>query len=183
MNLTFEAKAHEYRLDGVKIPSVSEILKVTGRHGGYGFGPTSAQRGTAVHKWCEIYDRGNASERDFNLSWDNVDEELKPFVEAYIKFSEEWPGGDWWWIEERVWSSDYLYAGTLDRRSPDVLLDIKTGSVADWHGLQLTAYDMCFEKRHKLFNLYLRSDGRYRLKEAKARPKQFLGLIREYNHR
>ena len=157
---------------------MSEILKVTGHHGGYGFGPTSAQRGTRVHKWCELYDAG---ELETLIS---IDDELIPFVEAYIAFRSDWHDVSWIAIEERVWSSDYLYAGTLDRRSAEVLLDIKTGSVADWHGLQLTAYDMCFETSHKkLFNLYLRSDGRYRLKEAKARPKQWLGMIREYNHR
>jgi hypothetical protein len=95
-----------------------------------GLDPKYATRGTNVHKITEDYDRGILNESI-------VPVELRGYLESWKLYRREHginydPNA----IERKLYDPTYLYAGTLDR--PDC--DIKSGTPAPWHILQLAAY-------------------------------------------
>lgn len=151
MQLEFFDEAHEYRLDGVKLPSVTEVL---------GFGKDrsripryTALFGSLVHKACE-YD-----------SQDDLDPDS--LVAQYIdgKWCDPWPRVLAWReyrtkqrrrvtdCELRVWGDidGLLYGATIDvvwGADPVVIDDLKTGQKRPAeHGPQVQAYARAYMQR------------------------------------
>ena len=80
--LTFDNSKHEYRFNGVVVPSVTQILKAVGLSD-YSYIPTgvlqiATERGTVVHKIIEWY------EQDI-LDASSIDPELKGYFESYLR--------------------------------------------------------------------------------------------------
>lgn len=169
--LTFDPEKHIYRVDGLKLPSVTDICKplVT-------FGEVSqevlrqaARRGSQVHEYAELIDYGMEA-NDLE-----VEPELVGYVTAYTRFLRDYKP-EWELIEKPLYSLDMGYAGTLDRYGiidgEKTIVDIKTSSSASratriaW-AVQLEAYlgllGCGFAKR---YNLWLKSDGNYQLISA-----------------
>jgi hypothetical protein len=138
MNLLFDEVTHTYWLDGKKIPSVTEILKDAGWIDTTWYKQSGTDRGTAVHEATEFIDRGDLDVEDFKS------EPWYGYIEAYMAFKRE-TGFEPVYIEEQLAHPEWKYAGTLDRigkiAGEVILLDIKTGAAANWHGIQLAAYD------------------------------------------
>lgn len=144
--LEFEPISHVYTLDGIQIPSVSEVLRFASREL---YGDTSAQameiaadRGTRVHAATEALDRNGSAD---------VDPDIEPYVRAYAKFLRD-NKINWRLIETHVVSMNRDYAGTIDRlgwlNEEKVLLDIKTTKTITarhkkLYAAQLTAYRDC----------------------------------------
>ena len=123
--LEFEEKTHTYRLDGVKIPSVSDITEclaaITYREVPPEIMAYAAERGTIIHRAAEELDmKGEVS----------VTGEYAPYVEAYANFLRD-KEPIWDMIEEPV-NNGTLYAGTPDRYGlmdgKHVIVDIKTAA-------------------------------------------------------
>lgn len=147
-------------------PRVTQILEATGI-ADYSRIPSSEiylQRGADIHMMCESVDKG---EPDY---WTGT--ELEGYVRAYIRFKEETlfrPE----LIEHPVYNEVRRYRGTLDRLGKfgdgrdKVLIDIKSGIVAEWVRLQTAAYAACLDFPEKMlrYGLQLRRDGNYRLSE------------------
>lgn len=169
--LTFDPEKHIYRVDGLKLPSVTDICKplVT-------FGEVSqevlrqaARRGSQVHEYAELIDYGMEA-NDLE-----VEPELVGYVTAYTRFLRDYKP-EWELIEKPLYSLDMGYAGTIDRYGiidgEKTIVDIKTSSSANratriaW-AVQLEAYlgllGCGFAKR---YNLWLKSDGSYQLISA-----------------
>lgn len=145
--LEFEPINHVYTLDGIQIPSVSEILRFASKEL---YANTSVQameiaadRGTRVHAATEALDRYGTAD---------IDPDIEPYVRAYAKFLRD---NDIRWesIEEHVVGRDEKgngeYAGTLDRfgivNKTWTLMDIKTTKTITarhkkLYAAQLTAY-------------------------------------------
>jgi hypothetical protein len=161
-------KTDLYQVDGIRVPSVTEILKIAGLIN-YDDAPSSLLErkrriGTEVHQWCEMIDQQM-------LEPEGVidDEEISGYVGAYLAFCRD-AQPKIIECEQPVVNERYRYAGTLDRtlemtglHRPLAVLDIKTGEPAKWMALQLAGYEMCLEQPHRRFSLHLRADRTYRL--------------------
>lgn len=175
MTIDFDADKHEYSVNGVRIPSVSEILSPLSAERYGELNPwvvkAAAARGTAVHEACELLDYGCDPEEDA---------EIDGYVSAYVLFLCE-HDVEWQDIEKvvayiRAAGELPLYCGTIDRYGTldgnKALLDIKTYASLTTDA-QLTAscqtalYRDAIEGRggsvDKRYILHLRKDGTYRL--------------------
>lgn len=140
--LTFSAPDHRYALDGVTIPSVTEILKLAGfidfSHIPAGILAAAQDRGHLVHEALHYLNDGD-------LHLDSVPDDLRGYVQAGIDFR-RLSGFTVYSCELRVCSPTWRVAGTLDllgRWDDDVLTiaDYKTGNPSDVAAdLQLAAY-------------------------------------------
>jgi len=142
--IEFDEIAHEYRMGGDKIPSVTQVIRDLSLSPHYPK-TSNAQaamiRGTRVHKLTERWDDGRTI---------MVDEEIEPYLDQW-QGAKDILGGEIIHSELRVASDKLRYAGTLDRaiRMDDqtiLILDIKTGGKSSWHRLQTAAYQIAFEE-------------------------------------
>ena len=145
---TFDPTTHVYQVDGVRVPSVSEILRSAGLVDYAGIPQDvleyAASRGTAVHLATCFYDQGD-------LDRDSLDEQVAPYVTAWMKFREEHPF--------QILETEQMHLGilgglrfgmTVDRLitlsvpvSNRTILDIKcTREIHRHHGVQLAGYEV-----------------------------------------
>lgn len=166
-DLTFEESGHIYRVDGIVVPSVTQVLADVGIID-YSRIPAEdreryLQRGKDVHIATHYDDEGDLDEAAFN-------EDLRGYLEAWRRFRAE-TGFVPELIEYRGFHSVYRYAGTLDRtgdwRGRKILLDMKTGNAAAFVELQLAAYAAFFKSPaafHRI-GVEVHDDGTYRIQE------------------
>lgn len=136
--LTFDEASHSYALDGRPVPGVTSVI-------GSILSPVynkandlmrrAAAFGSAVHRACELDDRGT-------LDMETLDPALLPYLEGWRKFSQD-NGGEILHSETKICSYKFRFAGTLDRVLFDgpTLLDIKTSTtIGPEVGVQTAAY-------------------------------------------
>jgi len=168
MNLEFCPKRHEYYNDGIKIPSVSEIVKIfqvakTGKLP-Y-FPPGAANEGNSVHEFCKrcLEKRGylGAAKGAAN-AWAMVSQKVD---QVFTQFSIV-PGSDELHIEKPI-GCEYL-AGTPDLviNRPDeiIVIDWKYAEPSISHTYQMIGYGILVEESReikkeniKLFLVYLKN--------------------------
>lgn len=169
--LTFLDDRHEYWYDGERIPSVSEIMRFASSEVYKTVNQVvldeAKDRGTRVHKACELLDTTGKVE---------ADSDIVGYVKAYVKFVKEHKP-KWELIEKAMMHPSREYAGTLDRygtidNSRFCVLDIKTTSriIKQLVGPQLYAYrkmltegDPVRASGIALLSLQLKKDGTYTL--------------------
>ncbi|MFZ5989851.1 MAG: hypothetical protein ACOYWZ_22370 [Bacillota bacterium] len=128
-------------------------------HGDSWFG----QRGTAIHIGTVLIDKDD-------LDWDTVQDEIKPFLEAYMKFKyinainrEQ----NWQYIETSFYHPKWNFCTTIDRALP--VIDIKSGQgypiQLAVHGEILRVNDI--EPGPEAFMLTLKENGSYNLQSYK----------------
>lgn len=172
----------KYVIDGVRVPSVTEVLHINGLDDWSMVDPVvleaARQRGQAVHEWTELLDQG------FLTPEDRPDEPIAGYVEAYIRFKNE-TGFSVEQVEQVVLNETYRYAGMLDRtgklNGKRALLDLKAvRSVTPATALQTAGYGECLEEHHERYALQLRPDGTYRLTHYADRGDRhdFLSAVR-----
>lgn len=108
--LLFFDSTHTYTVDGEEFPSVSEISRFASREV-YGdvsqFNLDNAcSRGSAVHKATEILDKYGKVE---------CDEDIVPYIQAYVQFRKDFGISDYAYIEKPLANEQLKYAGTIDR--------------------------------------------------------------------
>lgn len=108
--LIFYDDEHIYTVDGEEFPSVSEISRFASREV---YGEVSqynldnaCSRGSAVHKATEILDKYGKCE---------CDEDIEPYIRAYVKFRKDFGIKDYAHIEKALAHEELKYAGTIDR--------------------------------------------------------------------
>jgi len=165
--LLYNPDIHEYRLDGRRIASVTEIISAAGLMDFCTAGEERMTLGRYIHQAIALYDQGE-------LDMDALDPDWRPYLEQWIRFKAE-TGFEAIQGETPYYSQIYDFAGTPDKEGMlngrRVLLDYKSGSPAKWHNVQLAAYAKLLEenglKMDKTFKLYLGSDdGLPRLREV-----------------
>ena len=188
--IDFNEEKHEYSVNGVKVPSVSEILAPLSS-GQYGqINPIilaqAAERGKAIHTITEGIDYGIEPTEEEVMEWEG-------YIGAYYQFLLDHEV-EWEMIERIVWMPRFLpkgypdnenviYAGTLDRfgfvDGEPSIVDIKTYSSLTTDS-QMTA--SCQTQLYKdavfwtmgentegaytaikRYVLHLKKDGKYRL--------------------
>jgi hypothetical protein len=136
--LTFDEDTHTYRVGGVVVPSVTQVLD--GLHS-FAAVPqdvlkAAQERGTYVHALCEYHDEGDLDPSSIGPYGGYLD----AWIEFRASYKAEWTG-----IEVRGYSARFGFAGTCDRRgylgAVPYILDIKTSAQPHrtW-GIQTAAY-------------------------------------------
>ncbi len=189
----FNAERHEYRLDGVIVPSVSAIIRPLVSHEGI---PKKTldfarDRGHAIHFANQLLDQGR-------LDYDSLDERIVPYVSAWAQFVSDWEML-WDLIEQPLANPLMMYAGTPDRggrttiREQDgrrydcgipyrVGVDMKnTYTLNPAVEAQLIGYDMLQEEPwDELWSVRLKKDGTYERTVHAKNPGLFLSCYTIY---
>lgn len=173
----FDPVKHEYRRNGVLIPSVTQVLARAGICD-FSFVDEetrihSMNRGKSVHWMLQLEDEGS-------LNYREVPKGLRGYRKAYLTWKRRSEFHAIW--IEYGFVSDFGYAGTMDRagsfpastmysKGSSAVLDFKTGAIPDWSRLQLCAYSLAVDPRPAIARtirriaLSLRPDGTYTVKE------------------
>jgi len=171
--IAFNEERHEYHVDGVRWPSVTQILDPLLELDGIPRDAleAAARFGSHVHMATDLYDKRQLDE-------EALDPHLLPYLLGWKKFL--------WQAEVevieselRVAHSSLKYAGTLDKivrwRGSAHVLDVKTSAEVPWTvGMQTAAYrhaldryDTFLEVGERLSTVrlcvHLKPDGVYRL--------------------
>lgn len=161
--VTLDPETHIYSvdIDGKIIHPIgfSKLCNDYGLIPNYFGDPWFGQRGVAIHKGTELIDKDD-------LDWDTVNGEIKPFLEAYMKFKEE-TKMTFGHIEVPLYHPQWNFCGTLDRFLP--LLDLKSGQ---GYPIQLAAYGELLRAHDinpgsECFMLSLKENGNYSLQTFK----------------
>lgn len=146
MEIEFDEPTHEYKINGKKVPSVTQVLSLANEFSNINktILQKAAKFGTAVHKATELYDQNN-------LNIETLDTALIVYLDAWKKFLSE-TNFKVEKIEYRV-GSNLGYAGTIDRvgilNKKLTLLDIKSGTtVPKTACLQTAAYASAYNQHH-----------------------------------
>jgi hypothetical protein len=167
--LQFDEDSHTYAVNGVPVPSVTQVLQDVGIID-YSAIPDGArawalERGRFVHQVCQFSDDGDLGE---------VDPTLQGYLDAWLLFRSQ-TGFVPDLIEYRGHNPTYGFAGTLDRRGcfpgqSATLLDIKTSVAPAWTAYQTAAYASFFTDggKYRRAAVELHKDGTYRLHEYRC---------------
>lgn len=165
--LTFNAETHEYKLQNVRLPSVTKIIADAGLYGDTSyFTDYSRDRGSFVHQIIEWH-------LSKELDESTIDPVLMPYFEAWKRFEREssYVSDS---CETRLASATYRFAGTIDHighlNGHFCIIDVKSGAPTPATGIQLAGYDMLLSAMGaRRFALHLKDDGNYKLIEYKDR--------------
>lgn len=184
--LLFFDSSHKYQLDGIELPSVSKVTRFISREV-YGdvnqyILDAACDRGTKVHKATELLDKYGKVE---------CDEEIVPYVQAYISWRKDYniKADQISEIESSYGDLDLGYAGTIDRvycvDGEYWLADIKSSSAPQkriWDAC-LNGYKLLWEKNNpdkkitKMFDLHVKKDGTYKVIDVEDCPDSFLACL------
>ena len=124
--LTFDEATHTYTLDGIQLPSVTEVTRFCAydyKSDRPWLAEAAARRGTAVHEACALIDYGEDPEET---------PEIAGYLKAYRRFLKDWKP-EWKLIECPIADRNMKMAGTMDRfgiiHNAPAILDIKTGKL------------------------------------------------------
>ena len=184
MNLEFDQATHTYKLDGVIVPSVTQILNELVPIQ-YKAGDWYLQRGKAVHACAAFIAKG--IDFDFN-------EQIAGQVAAIRKFFDEIKP-EVIEIEKPVFSMTYRFAGTFDLKVKinfaKILIEYKSSFSIYRTALQLAAYSLCNSDSTIMLKpvllgmgIEIREDGTYKMMDKpinlKKYQREFLALRATY---
>ena len=144
--LLFYQQTHQYERDGVRVPSVSEIMRFASREV-YGnvdqyHLDNAADRGSRIHAACQALDETGTAD---------IDSDIEPYIRHYIQFIKDY-APQYVAIEMPLLHESDWYAGTLDRvailpprgkiPAGSAIIDIKSSYRVESRlaSAQLTAY-------------------------------------------
>lgn len=172
--LTFDPAVHKYVLDGMQIPSVTQVIDPFLPYANLpkDVRETALLRGTRVHELTHVYDTVDTAvaihvAKDLRvnaylLAWRKFLRDVRPiFTNA----------------EMRLYHTLYRYAGTLDRVAfidgRLCIIEIKTGGVIDEYAMQTAAYQYAYNEKQlgnaaeARYVVQLKATGAYSLIEHK----------------
>ena len=148
--LTYNEETHTYTLNGVELPSVTQIITSIGL---VDYSMISkdlldykADIGRKVHKTIEYHDNNELDDSELHPLLKNYLEQWKKFKKDFRFHIVE--------SEIKTFHPVYKYAGTVDKlgRIDDyyVIVDIKSGGASPSHSIQTSAYKEMIEKNMKI---------------------------------
>lgn len=186
--LEFEPGGHVYTLDGNVVPSVTQVIAPIVD---YSMVPDwqlqwAAERGTAAHRACELWDRGE-------LEFSTLDERLQPYLDGWIRFRLD-AAPEFTAIEQRLAHRGLRYAGTCDRvaliNGVRALVEIKTtATLLPATAVQLAGYELAYnftvpepERARARYAVHLKPDGTYSMLRYSERADfdEFRALLTHY---
>ncbi len=145
--LTFAEETHQYKLDGVAIPSVTQIMEPLSRAKYKAIDESilkaAAKRGSEVHEAIEFYTKYGIME---------CPHEAEPYVNAYMKWAQQYKPQTIQ-TEQATWHKQLMYAGTIDNLSVidgrKTLIDYKTTAELNdmLTSVQLEAYSQALKSQ------------------------------------
>ena len=148
--MIFNATKHEYLIDGIRPPSVTDILQEGGFIDLSNVRPDVLEAarlfGNAIHKMAELWDKGT-------LEMLTLDPQLLPYLEGLKKFEKDYDlSFDPDEIEQHLFSKVWRFAGTPDRfkKSRGLLIDFKSGIMQPATKLQTAGYDVLIEENLRI---------------------------------
>jgi hypothetical protein len=163
----FDEIEHRYYLGDEELPNVTRILAASFPFNARrDLADEACERGTIVHKACELDDLGVLDET-------TLEPEFWPYLQAWRAFRNQHgftpdPDG----IEVRRYHPQRKYAGTIDRigrmrSGRHMVIDIKTGDRYAHYQLQLAAYVFLLENPFEYHRglVFLNFDGSFDLEE------------------
>ena len=164
--LEFVQETHEYRLSGIIIPSVTQVLQASGLVDTSFFSEESAWRGSCTHLATALDDEND-------LDHATVDESIRGELEGWRKFKRDMgfvPQGIE--IMRHGELHGMPFAGTPDRTGLlgvlPVTADIKTGTLRPEVAIQLAAYTILTGYTARIA-VRLKKDGAFDLRNFPAR--------------
>lgn len=160
MTIEFNEELHEYRVDGRRVDSVTQILKAVYPNVYSGISPQvldrKARLGTAVHKVVEFELQGR-------LDYATIHPEVRPYFESWLLWWNDLVAPTGFEIETRFYVPALDYTGTRDFNGTinghQWIIDWKcTASEVGTHRLQLAGYSWPPLGEHR-GSLYLQSNG------------------------
>ncbi len=164
--LTFEPNEHKYHLDSREIPSVTQILADTELKVFPDFIKDRewyAQRGTMVHKACELLVMGLLDKHTLDH---RIIGYVRSFERAWLHLAFDVEDSEF-----RVFDEDYWYAGTVDLKIKllwrdllqPAIVDIKSGKKVEGDRLQTAGYGRTQPEFPDIlrFCLYLQENGSF----------------------
>src|SRR3990172_1656127 len=143
--IEFDAFTHTYKVDGLVVPSVTQVLSILEDWSQVNREVLAAAGdfGTHVHIACDLDNKGILNEGE-------LDPELLPYLNGWRRFLGE-SGARVITGELQVASRSHRYAGMLDAliewRGAICVVDIKTGAtVPRVAGPQLAAYELAYNE-------------------------------------
>lgn len=159
--LLFDEASHTFTRGGVVVPSVTQCIGAAGLVNGYSTGAEwPRERGKRVHR---------AVHRLTTTSEDAALAELLPGDVPYFEAAQQWmltAGVEVFASEELVDGIDY--AGWRDLRvklrgyETPVVVDLKSGALPAWCGLQLAAYAARLVPKHDRLAVRVLPNGEFR---------------------
>lgn len=185
--LKFNEEKHQYFLDDIPIPSVSEIIKPLHdkiyKNISESMLEIASDKGTRVHRAIEFMAK-------YNLN--KFDEDIVGYVDAYKKFRNDNPSWKLLHSEFRTYNKALLYGMTIDEiyqtEKGIVICDLKTTSnthLGAW-SVQVSAYKAGFESQYpkqKVSDtciLQIFKDGKYVFHKLKDSFPVFLSCLEIY---
>lgn len=176
---TFNADKHEYRINGRRVPGVTQVL--SDLIPGYRASDWYLQRGRAVHAAAAFVARGIAFEHDPRIA--GQVEAVRRFyreIDPIVQFT-----------ELPVYSERYQYAGTLDliymiKNGRSLILDFKA-SLTPSTIYQCAAYALAAPVKIRYgVGVELHADGTYKMSEVwdlKRPTQEWLSLLTTFRIR
>lgn len=122
----FNPQDHEYTLDGVRIPGVTEILKAEGIIDYSRVDPDTLERarilGEYVHKTTELFDKDDLDPK-------SIHHRVAPYLDAWAEFRVTYDLQEFIEIEEPIYSLRLRFGTIPDRIAPIdgfTIIEIKT---------------------------------------------------------
>lgn len=174
--VTFDETNHFYFWNGARIPGTTEICKILAPRS-FPVETYYLKRGEIIHRITEWSDQGI-------LEPSSVDPSLDGYLGAWQEFCNH-TGFKRDHIEKYFVHPKYLYGMRIDGHGmlfgyPSVC-DIKTGQPHESDLLQCPAYLFGLRANgiltERAFDVYLKSNGKYRLEEIKRPTEKFLTFL------
>ena len=154
--LEFNEELHEYRVDGILVDSVTQILSAEGFIDPTWYDEYSRTRGEYIHRACALWDRKA-------LDLDTLDPVIKPYLAGWDAFLKD-SGFEILFIEQPLYNT--VFAGTPDRigklHGSRMVLEIKSGVPEPWAALQLAGYEVLDGNPCKRIAIQLTVEGKYK---------------------
>jgi hypothetical protein len=186
MVIDFCVDTHTYTVDGIVLPSVTQIISTLIDREQY-YAPGSADRGTYIHERCAELTNGT-----LNHAWLSSNEpEIYAYVYQWSMYLDDYNLTGLPAITERAYANT-VYAGTVDYYCPvkSYLVDIKTGidtrQSVKCAELQLIAYNNLIGQKIDNMQVVYISQNKYKVYNLSGIDKydastQWQSLLNIYN--
>lgn len=184
----FDPDKHQYFFGDRRVTGITEALSRTGLAPAKPTNPAilanfkaAGQRGTEVHRMCELYDTGEVADYEF-------DPAIVGYLVAWRGFCREY-GFEADFTERPLGHPVYNYGGIPDAGGYSLKLDAyctverKTRDLQDHDAFQVAAQELLLEQEQgakpgsRLLLVSLKADGRYFPKDVTAERRQRRGLF------
>lgn len=201
-NLMFDEINHRYSIDGVEVPSVTQVLNSCGIPDFSAIPKDTLEqaqeRGKAIHFATEIFDHGESENYDLDEMCKRCIDQWQ-FFKTTIFNKHQIADSDMVIIEKPFYSEKLRFAGTPDRvyvsfsKAIAIVVDIKTGLTAEQAPLQTAGYEMLVREnmeinlkkvfRYSVHLFYDKDSGSMIRHEKKTDENIFLSCLNVYKYK